>query len=223
MHYRNSRREDQSTTVPSARKPPASRNLCPPANSVLVVNPLSAWVIRGESVARFLLSIPDVLAIAFSTMNGHLSDGLAGTRDLVVKSFEWFGNLTIFCGRVVRAVFLPPYEGWEFVHPFDELGSKSLPLLALAGAATGVVLTLSTRDSLIRFGAKSFLPAVVVFSIIKESGPIIPLEICVFRLRLFQDRNVAGGAFEKREPTHRLRMPALLTALPERAQSGLHR
>ena len=131
----------------------------------------------------------------------------------------------IFCGRVVRAVFLPPDEGWEFVHQFDELGSKSLPLVALAGAATGVVLTLSTRDSLIRFGAKSFLPAVVVFSIIKvkESGPIITLEICVFCLRLFQDRNVAGGAFEKREPTHRLRMPALLTALPERTRSGLHR
>jgi phospholipid/cholesterol/gamma-HCH transport system permease protein len=36
-----------------------------------------------------------------------------------------------------------------------------------------MVLTLSTRDSLIRFGAKSLLPAVVVFSIIKESGPII--------------------------------------------------
>jgi permease MlaE len=114
-----------------------------------------------------------VLAIASCTMNGHLSDSLAGTTDLVVKSFEWFGNLTIFCGRVVRAVFLPPYEGREFVHQFDELGSKSLPLVALAGAATGVVLTLSTRDSLIRFGAKSFLPAIVVFSIIKESGPII--------------------------------------------------
>ncbi len=113
-----------------------------------------------------------VLAIASCTMNGHLSDSLAGTR-LVVKSFEWFGNLTIFCGRVVRAVFLPPYEGREFVHQFDELGSKSLPLVALAGAATGVVLTRSTRDSLIRFGAKSFLPAIVVFSIIKESGPII--------------------------------------------------
>jgi acyl-CoA synthetase (AMP-forming)/AMP-acid ligase II len=45
--------------------------------------------------------------------------------------------------------------------------------VAIAGAATGIVLTLSTRDSLIRFGAKSLLPAVVVFSIVKESGPII--------------------------------------------------
>jgi phospholipid/cholesterol/gamma-HCH transport system permease protein len=106
-------------------------------------------------------------------MSGSISESLAGAKNLVVKFFEWFGNLSIFCGRVVRAIFVPPYEVREFLHQFDELGSKSLPLVALAGAATGVVLTLSTRDSLIRFGAKSFLPAVVVFSIIKESGPII--------------------------------------------------
>jgi len=114
-----------------------------------------------------------VFMMASSTVSGNLSESLAGTRDLVVKFFEWFGNLSIFCGRVARAAFTPPYEVREFVHQFDELGSKSLPLVALTGAATGVVLTLSTRDSLIRFGAKSLLPAVVVFSIIKESGPII--------------------------------------------------
>ena len=55
----------------------------------------------------------------------------------------------------------------------DAIGAKSLPLVALAGAAIGVVLSLETRDSLTRFGAKSFLPSVIVFSIIKESGPII--------------------------------------------------
>jgi len=114
-----------------------------------------------------------VFAIASSTMSGSISESLAGAKNLVVKFFEWFGNLSMFCGRVVRAIFVPPYEVREFLHQFDELGSKSLPLVALAGAATGVVLTLSTRDSLIRFGAKSFLPAIVVFSIIKESGPII--------------------------------------------------
>src|SRR5215467_1709129 len=114
-----------------------------------------------------------VFAMASSATTGNLSESLSSTRDAVVKFFEWFGNLSIFVGRVVRAAFVPPYEIQEFVHQFDELGSKSLPLVALAGAATGVVMTLSTRDSLIRFGAKSFLPAVVVFSIIKESGPII--------------------------------------------------
>src|ERR1700685_2252048 len=53
------------------------------------------------------------------------------------------------------------------------VGSKSFPLVALAGAATGVVLSLQTHDSLARFGAKALLPSVIVFSLIKESGPVI--------------------------------------------------
>jgi len=43
----------------------------------------------------------------------------------------------------------------------------------MAGAATGVVMALQMQSSLVRFGARSFLPAVVVFSIVKETGPVI--------------------------------------------------
>jgi phospholipid/cholesterol/gamma-HCH transport system permease protein len=94
-------------------------------------------------------------------------------KTFFIALFEWFGELGLFCGRLVRAAFVPPYEGQELVRQMDEIGSKSLPLVALAGAAIGVVLSLHTRDSLARFGAKSLLPAVIVMSIIKESGPII--------------------------------------------------
>lgn len=87
--------------------------------------------------------------------------------------FEWFGDLGVFCGRLVRATLFPPYEGRELVRQLDELGSKSLPLAALAGASSGIVLALQTRDSLVRFGAKSLLPAVIVLSILRETGPII--------------------------------------------------
>ena len=91
----------------------------------------------------------------------------------VVDFFEWFGELGFFCLQLLRVIFLPPYEVAEFARQFDELGSKSLPLVALAGSAMGVVLSLETRDSLVSFGAKSLLPALLVVSIIKESGPII--------------------------------------------------
>jgi phospholipid/cholesterol/gamma-HCH transport system permease protein len=87
--------------------------------------------------------------------------------------FEWFGELGMFCARLFRAALVPPYEFGELLRQCDEIGSKSLPLVALAGAATGVVLSLETRDGLVRFGAKAFLPAVIVFSVLKESGPII--------------------------------------------------
>src|SRR3954470_15759400 len=79
----------------------------------------------------------------------------------------------MFCARLVRAAFTPPYEWRELMRQCDAIGAKSLPLVALAGAATGVVLSLETRESLVRFGAKSLLPTVIVYSLIRESGPII--------------------------------------------------
>jgi phospholipid/cholesterol/gamma-HCH transport system permease protein len=92
---------------------------------------------------------------------------------VLIKFFEWFGEFGIFCGRLARTAFVPPYERQEFIRQLNEVGSKSLLLVALAGAASGVVLSLETRDSLLRFGAKPLLPAVIVISILKESGPII--------------------------------------------------
>ncbi|MBI3950661.1 MAG: ABC transporter permease [Acidobacteria bacterium] len=96
-----------------------------------------------------------------------------GVKAYLLSFLEWFGELGIFCVRLARAAVTPPYEGRELIRQMDELGSKSLPLVALAGSAIGVVLSLHMRDSLIRFGAKSLLPAVIVLSIVKESGPII--------------------------------------------------
>jgi len=114
-----------------------------------------------------------IAAVTSGDLSTALQPSLPRPKNVLVSFFEWFGDLGIFMGRLISAMFVPPYEGREFLHQFDELGAKSLPLVALAGAATGVVVTLSTHDSLVRFGAKSFLPAVVVFSILKESGPII--------------------------------------------------
>ena len=91
----------------------------------------------------------------------------------ISEFFEWFGDLGMFFWRVVRAAVTPPFELGELFRQLDEIGSKSLPLVALAGAATGVVLSLQARFSLTRFGAKSLLPAAIVFSIVRETGPII--------------------------------------------------
>ena len=97
----------------------------------------------------------------------------ANRVDFVSSAIEWFGELGVFCVRVAKGMFSLPFEWSEFVHQIDATGSRSLPLVALAGSATGVVLSLQSRASLVRFGAKSMLPTMLVFSIIKEMGPII--------------------------------------------------
>jgi phospholipid/cholesterol/gamma-HCH transport system permease protein len=94
-------------------------------------------------------------------------------KSLINESLGWFGDLGIFFWRVLRAAITPPFEFRELFRQLDEVGSKSLPLVALAGSAIGVVLSLETRYSLTRFGAKSLLPAAIVFSVIHETGPII--------------------------------------------------
>src|SRR5499427_9467032 len=94
-------------------------------------------------------------------------------RKLLISSFEWFGELALFIARLAQDAIGPPYELRESVRQMDEVGSKSLPLVALAGAAIGVVLSLHTRDSLIRFGAQALQPAVIIMSITQETGPII--------------------------------------------------
>jgi phospholipid/cholesterol/gamma-HCH transport system permease protein len=97
----------------------------------------------------------------------------ASPTDFVTSGIEWFGELGVFCVRVAKAMFSLPFEWSEFLHQVDALGSRSLPLVALAGSATGVVMSLQSRASLVRFGAKAMLPTMLVFSIIKEMGPII--------------------------------------------------
>ncbi len=93
--------------------------------------------------------------------------------NLITAFVAWFGELGIFCWRLLHALVTPPFEFRELIRQIDEVGSKSLPLVALAGAATGVVMSLQTRSGLIRFGGKSLIPLLLVLSIIKESGPTI--------------------------------------------------
>jgi phospholipid/cholesterol/gamma-HCH transport system permease protein len=97
----------------------------------------------------------------------------SSTGAMVNRSLEWCGDLASFSWKVIRAALTRPLELREIVRQFDEIGAKSLPLVALAGAAVGAVLALESRSSLVRFGAKSMLPAAIVFSIIHEMGPVI--------------------------------------------------
>jgi phospholipid/cholesterol/gamma-HCH transport system permease protein len=104
---------------------------------------------------------------------GPVNVVFGGIKRLLLRCLDWFGEVGKFCVQLLKAALTPPYEWKELLRQMDEVGAKSLPLVALAGAAIGVVLSLHTRDSLISFGAKSLLPTLIILSVVKESGPII--------------------------------------------------
>jgi phospholipid/cholesterol/gamma-HCH transport system permease protein len=110
---------------------------------------------------------------------GLLSSSADSVSGVYTGFFDWFGNLGIFSWRVFKATVTPPYEWRELIRQLDEVGSKSLPLVVLAGAAIGVIISLEARYSLSRFGAKSMFPATLVYSVIQVMGPIITgLVVC---------------------------------------------
>ena len=102
------------------------------------------------------------------------ANALVSVASKRVNAFlEWFGDLSIFFWKVVRAAVTPPYEWRELIRQLDEIGSKSFPLVALAGSAIGVVIALEARSSLSRFGAKALFPSTLVYSVIEVMGPIM--------------------------------------------------
>jgi len=82
-------------------------------------------------------------------------------------------SLTVFAVRFFKEVFRPPYEFNELIKQSFLIGYKSLPLIGITGFIIGLVLTIQSRPTLAKFGAQSWLPAMVAVSIIREIGPVI--------------------------------------------------
>ena len=72
-----------------------------------------------------------------------------------------------------REVLKPPYEFNELLKQSFLIGYKTFPLVAITGFIIGLVLTIQTGPTLAKFGAESWLPAMVAVSIIREIGPVI--------------------------------------------------
>ncbi len=89
------------------------------------------------------------------------------------KLFLEVASIAIFTGRFFKEVVKPPYEFNELMKQSFLIGYKSLPLVAVTGFIIGLVLTIQSRPTLAKFGAESWLPAMVAVSLIREIGPVI--------------------------------------------------
>jgi phospholipid/cholesterol/gamma-HCH transport system permease protein len=86
---------------------------------------------------------------------------------------SWVGEVFLFGLRALKEALLPPYEPGEIIRHVFEIGWRSTPLIATAGLAIGVVLSMHTRASLERFGAEALIPAGLAIALIRETGPLV--------------------------------------------------
>ncbi|HEY7337552.1 MAG TPA: hypothetical protein VH639_21855 [Bryobacteraceae bacterium] len=62
------------------------------------------------------------------------------------------GDLGIFSAKATRELFRPPWEFGEWARQIVDIGTRSTPLIVVAGLAPGMVVAMDARGSLGRFG-----------------------------------------------------------------------
>ena len=97
-------------------------------------------------------------------------DLLGGWAIWLVASLGRFGT---FLSEALVAIVTPPVKVRALVDRIDFIGFRSLLIILLTGAFTGMVLDLQIFLTLSRFGSEAFLGPAVSLSLIRELGPVL--------------------------------------------------
>ena len=88
----------------------------------------------------------------------------------VVESLGRFG---LFLVRALTFIFVPPFKFSRLVDRINFFGWRSLTIVLLTGAFTGMVLSLQVFLTLERVGSEAFVGPAVAISLIRELGPVL--------------------------------------------------
>lgn len=91
-------------------------------------------------------------------------------------------DISLFAWSTIKETFSRNFEFREFLRQCFQIGYKSLPLVSITGVIVGLVLTIQSRPSLVKFGAVTMLPGMVAVSLIREMGPAIIALICAGKI-----------------------------------------
>lgn len=83
------------------------------------------------------------------------------------------GRIGIFFFKSLTLIFSRPFQISKIVQQIYFIGTKSVFVICLTGAFTGMVLGLQGYYTLVKFGSTGFLGAAVALSLIRELGPVL--------------------------------------------------
>jgi len=97
-------------------------------------------------------------------------EGLGRWAIAIVESLGRFGAFLV---QALAVAITPPFKLWPLMGRIHYIGFRSLIIIALTGAFTGMVLGLQIFLTLSRFGSEAFLGPAVALTIIRELGPVL--------------------------------------------------
>lgn len=94
-----------------------------------------------------------------------------GIRTL--RAINGLGKMMIFLGAAVTSAVIPPFRARHVLRQIQFIGVKSLFVIVLTAAFTGMVLGLQGYYTLRKFGSEGLLGSAVALSLIRELGPVL--------------------------------------------------
>lgn len=91
------------------------------------------------------------------------------------------GRIGLFFSRGFLLMFSLPLQIEKAVQQVYFIGMKSVTVICLTGAFTGMVLGLQGYYTLTKFGSEGFLGAAVALSLIRELGPVLTAIMIIAR------------------------------------------
>ena len=106
---------------------------------------------------------------------------LSGLGRAAIAPVQELGRVAIFLLRGVMNMFSAPLQAEKIIDQVYFIGMKSVFVVCLTGAFTGMVLGLQGYYTLIKFGSEGLLGAAVALSLIREMGPVLTAIMVVAR------------------------------------------
>ncbi|HEU4439899.1 MAG TPA: MlaE family lipid ABC transporter permease subunit [Methylomirabilota bacterium] len=98
---------------------------------------------------------------------------VAALGRVVLDVVEALGRFGLFLAQALAATFTPPFKLGRLLDRVHFIGFRSLTIVVLTGAFTGMVLGLQIFLTLSRFGSEAYLGPAVALSLIRELGPVL--------------------------------------------------
>src|ERR1700761_30786 len=92
---------------------------------------------------------------------------------IAIGLFAMVGRITLFAFTTLIRAVTPPYYPSRFLAQLMEIGWYSLPVVGLTAIFTGSALAQQIYTGGSRFDASSTVPAIVVFGMVRELGPVL--------------------------------------------------
>ena len=87
-------------------------------------------------------------------------------------SIGFIGGVGVLSWQIVKDLIHPPIY-WKLISDqIYSIGTKSLPLIMITAASTGMVMSLQFGMGLEKFGGKLYVPKLVATIILREMGPV---------------------------------------------------